>query len=316
MIPLRVRHFWLLLAPAVLIGLVMWPRAGSIAGQSAPAVAMQWAEAQADAPALPGQADSALEVAPEPIAAQAAVTATGIGLDQHDDLFAYASSLQAAAAAGDASANWQLSRVYDYCSGYALDPAGFAADSQWLQQQQDPGIATMLLARQRMAHSCGGFTAADGLSAQQVMQQRLLAAKAGNLAAEAALLAIGQPLQTSAEYRHGLVQRVLDARDPEAYLALAPAMGGAASGDDALRDYVAGDQYAELAWQVAACRLGEECGAHSSLMTGYCANGGICSQDASQDFEKFVFDAAISRQGAARMTQMIYTLVDGGEVKS
>ncbi|MEE7567266.1 hypothetical protein HH297_13110, partial [Xanthomonas sp. Kuri4-3] len=89
-----------------------------------------------------------------------------------------------------------------------------------------------------------------------------------------------------------------------------------ASGDDALQGYVAGDQFAELAWQLAACRLGLACGAQSALMTSYCANGGICSQDDSQDFVSFVFDAAVPRQGAGKMDEMVKTLVNGSGVQS
>ncbi|HBK47466.1 MAG TPA: hypothetical protein DDZ67_13745, partial [Xanthomonadaceae bacterium] len=72
------------------------------------------------------------------------------------------------------------------------------------------------------------------------------------MAAEAALLTLGQPLDNSTAYKRNLVERVLASRDPEAYLAISPAMGASASGEDAFRGYVAGDQFAELAWQLAA----------------------------------------------------------------
>lgn len=208
-----------------------------------------------------------------------------------------------------------LSRVYDYCSAYAGDPAAYAADNRWMATQSDPGMAAMLAARMRVADRCAGFTAADGLNAQAVLLQRTRAAQAGSLAAEAALLALGRPLEDSPGYRRGLVERVLAARDPEAYLALSPAMGIAASGDDAYLGFVAGNQYAELAWQIAACRLGLDCGADSALMTAYCANAGICSRIPGQDFGAFVLDAAVPRQGAEKMDEMVETLVEGSGVK-
>ncbi|HBK47467.1 MAG TPA: hypothetical protein DDZ67_13750, partial [Xanthomonadaceae bacterium] len=71
-----------------------------------------------------------------------------------------------------------------------------------------------------------------------------------------------------------------------------------------------------LAWQLAACRLGLECGAQSALMTSYCATAGICSQDGSQDFASFVFDAAVPRQGAQRVDEMVNMLVNGSGVGS
>lgn len=46
-------------------------------------------------------------------------------------------------------------------------------------------------------------------------------------------------------------------------------------------------------------------------MTSYCANGGICSQGASQDFATFELDAAIPRQGARQVDDMVSLLVKG-----
>jgi hypothetical protein len=44
------------------------------------------------------------------------------------------------------------------------------------------------------------------------------------------------------------------------------------------------------------------------LMTSYCANGGICSKDPGQDFESFVYDAAVPRQSEGRMNQLVDSL--------
>lgn len=308
----RARNLWLLLAPAVLLAAAWWQRGLSPdpaetgpdeAGRAAPAL-------RSPSPSLRRESGRAGGVGTGlPLGART-------GLEAEADLYRYAQRLADRAAGGDADADWMLSRVYDYCAGYALDPAGYLADSQWIARRAGAGTAAMLAARARLASRCAGFTPQDGLSAPRVLAQRLQAARAGSLAAEAALLAAGQPLDSSSAYKRNLVERVIASRDPEAYLALSPAMGARASGDDAYRDYVAGDQYAELAWQVAACRLGLACDPGGTLMTSYCANGGICSQDDAQDFESFVYDAAVPRQGAGRMDELITTLVKGEEVKS
>ena len=122
---------------------------------------------------------------------------------------------------------------------------------------------------------------------------------------------MGAPLQDDMDYRRGLVERVQASRDPDAFVALSPAMGVAASGDVALVDTVAGTQASELAWQLAACDLGLDCSANGALMTEYCANGGICARDARQDFSSFVRDAAVPRQGAEEIDRMKKTLVEG-----
>ena len=225
------------------------------------------------------------------------------------DLFAYAQRLRWQADTGNVEARWMLSRVYDYCSPYANDPGGYQLDNNVLAGMGQRASAAMASARERVATRCGGFVASDGLGYSLVFQQRRQAAQGGSLAAEASLLADGQPLQNDEDYRRELVQRVRDSHDPEAYMALAPAMGVRASGDHAMVDMVAGEALSELAWRVAACELGMPCGADSVLMNSFCANGGICSEDASQDFTDFVYDAAVSRQGAEKMTEWVERLI-------
>ncbi|HVJ36770.1 MAG TPA: hypothetical protein VM687_03080 [Stenotrophomonas sp.] len=312
----RARPLLLLLAPVALLAAVWWHRAGW-----QPSAGFGLAHAPTEIGAT--TAARPLPTAPRR-ANESQGTAVNLGLpldrrsgfDSERDLYRYAQRLSAAADAGDAEAGWMLSRVYDYCAAYAQDPAGYAADSTALAGQALPGAATLYEARQRLQARCTGFIAQDALTASRILAQRTDAARAGNLAAEAALLSLGRPLQSTAEYRRDLVQRVLDSRDPEAYLAVSGAMGAGASGDDAYRGFVAGDQYAQLAWQLAACRLGLACDAGSNLMTSYCANGGICSNDASQDFPSFVLDAAVPRQSADKMDEMVNTLVSGTGVRS
>jgi hypothetical protein len=88
-------------------------------------------------------------------------------------------------------------------------------------------------------------------------------------------------------------------------------MGIAGSGQEAYLGSVSGTQLSELAWLLAACRLGNACGPGSVLMTSYCANGGICSRDSSQDFNTFVLDAGVPRQGADNLNLMVDSLMSG-----
>ncbi|OAX88799.1 hypothetical protein A7D16_09715 [Xanthomonas nasturtii] len=298
----RARHLWLLLAPAALAAAGWW----HVRAQPAEHAAHRSVAVSASTAHLSGVTTPQHAFAEHGTALQLPYRDA---VEAQPDLYRYAQQLLQQVRAGDAQAGWRLSRVYDYCAPYAASPSGYAADSAWIAAQPTPGVVAMHAARERVAQRCAGFAPADGLSARVVAQQRQAAARAGSLAAEAAMLALGEPLQASPGYKRALVQRVLASRDPEAYLALAPAMGARASGDDSLQGYVAGDQFAELAWQVAACRLGLDCSADSTLVTSYCANAGICSRDAAQDFVSFVFDAAVPRQGADRVDEMVDKLV-------
>ncbi|WP_282294893.1 hypothetical protein [Stenotrophomonas sp. PS02289] len=304
---------WLLVVPALaLLGVVGYRAGGRVL---APAD-----HAEVTAAELPAAASTAV-FHPQDLARQLITmerpnaVPSGLPLDIRadiegdTDLFAYAQRLRQQAAEGNAEARWMVSRVYDYCALYAMDPGGYQLDNHLLSSMGMNSSAPIVEARERVARRCGGFVAADGLGRKLILTQRLQAAQAGNLAAEAALMADGQPLQPTSEYRRGLVERVLDSRDPEAFMALSPAMGQRAAGDAALEGLVAGDQFSELAWRLAACELGMACGPDSVLMNNFCANGGICSQDSGQDFSGFVYDAAVSRQGAGKMKTLVEELI-------
>ena len=118
-----------------------------------------------------------------------------------------------------------------------------------------------------------------------------------------------QPLQGGDDYRRDLVQRVLDSQDPVAYLAIAPAMGTVGSGRRDTLGEVSGSDLSEIAWRIASCRLGMDCSPDGSMMTSYCVNGGICSQDESQDFTTFARDAGVPRQGVDNVDEMVGTLL-------
>ncbi|MFD1295385.1 hypothetical protein ACFQ4Q_01905 [Lysobacter gummosus] len=230
--------------------------------------------------------------------------------EQAPDLYAYAQTLRSRADAGEPEAIWLLTRVYDYCANYSNAPVDYGNDTRTIDAMKMRSSAAMAAARTRVSQRCARFAPEDNLSYSMIVIKRTEAAKAGSLPAEASLLAAGKPLENTEEYLQNLVDRVVRSKDADAYSALAPGMGIAANGRTAGFGYnrVAGTQFAELAWQLAACKLGQDCGPKGSLMTSYCANGGICSQDPQQDFASFVYDAAIPRQGADVVQEMVDSL--------
>lgn len=229
------------------------------------------------------------------------------------DLFDYAQRLVPAVRSGDAEATWLMSRVADYCAGYANDPAGFARDTRLLAGMDLPAAPAMTEARDRLGARCRRFSASDGLSPSFVRQLRLSAAQAGSLVAEAELLAMDRPLATDDAYERGLVDRIGRSGDADAFGALANE-AGAFDWLASIEPDIA-PQYRSLVLQLAACRLGKECGPGSTLMTSYCVNGGICSRNPEQGFEEFVYDAAIPRQSAEMVRSAVAALVDrfGGQ---
>ncbi|WP_368564169.1 hypothetical protein [Pseudoxanthomonas sp. UTMC 1351] len=257
----------------------------------------------------PAQAAAAASLRAAKSAAAGRALSARVEFEHANDLYAYARSLAGRERAGDPEALWLVSRVHEYCMGYAMNPAGYAGDTRAMAELRFPNTAALVTARERVSRRCARFLPSDNLSPRFIVARRKEAAEAGSVAAEASLLAMGTPLSDSGDYKKDLVQRVLISRDPEAYVAISPAMGIAASEDvDSFGD-VSGTALTELAWVVAACQLGQECGPDSTLMTTYCANGGICSRNSSQDFNAFVLDAGVPRQGADKLEEMVDTLL-------
>lgn len=276
---------------------------GASAPRPVPAVRDQPAPVQATRPVPTASVH-------RPLAARRA-DALAAAFERAPDLYALSRDLAPAVMAGDADALWVNSRIHDYCAGYAASPAGYARDTGVLARLDGRRAAALRAARERVAQRCGRFAPVDALTVAGVIRQREDAALAGHLAAEASLLALEVPLDDSPEYLRDLVERVHRSGDAEAFAALSPGMGVAASGRTAFAGLVAGTPLAELAWQLAACRQGLDCGPRSALMTQYCASGGICARDATQDFEGFVYDAAIPRQGAEELEDMVDALLQG-----
>jgi hypothetical protein len=267
-----------------------------------------------EAGAIPSQMDEASPppatyLRPVALRPASALSPLRRGFEESPDLFAYSRELIARAAAGDADAMWLLSLVQDYCAGFAADPAGYAQDTRVIAKLGLSGGAAMLSARERVQRRCARFVPQDGFSLPVIINQRMQAARAGSLAAEAALFAMDRPLEAGDDYRRDLVQRVLDAGDPFAFAAIAPAMGSVGSGRSETLGDVSGNELSEIAWRIASCKLGMDCSPAGSMMTNYCVNGGICSQDETQDFSTFARDAGVPRQGEDNVEEMVGTLL-------
>jgi hypothetical protein len=300
----RTKSMTLLLAAATVLAVAGWYRGTVDVGRT-------------DARVVESLRDEAASLRPasnRPNFAASDRSDTRVDFEGSSDLYAYLHSLRAREAAGDPQALWNASRVLDYCNAYASNPAGYARDSRAIQAMKGAATSAMAAARDRVSQRCRRFVPEDGFSISALRDKRTEAARAGSLSAEAALLTMGEPLLAGDDYAQGLVQRVLNSADPDAYLAISSAMGIAASGRSEAFGRISGSQYSELAWQLAACRLGADCSAGGALMTSYCANGGICSRDASQDFYTFVLDAAVPRQGADTLNEMVDTLLSDSGV--
>jgi hypothetical protein len=308
---MRRRLRWPLAAAVVVLAALSLWRVGP-GPVSSPLPAADDAGTQTSLPALanPGGARATTALPAQLRAPSSSASASRWQFDRADDLYALARAITPAVAEGEPEAVWTMSRIVDTCAAYAADPDGYARDSAQLAGMRLPAAATVQAARERLQARCRRFVPADGLSGQAALRLRRQAARAGHLVAEAELLGMGQPLEPGEDYAQDLVARVRDSADAEAFRGLSPAMTGR-TGVALFAVHDIAPQYGALVWQLAACRLGLDCGPDSALMTAYCIHGGICSRDPRQGFEEFVYDAAVPRQSADLVRRMVEALVRG-----
>lgn len=251
----------------------------------------------------PVQADSQMRPTPEeqPI---------GASNRQGVDLFSEVTSLLPKSEAGDAQASYQIATAYEECWQYASNPSGFESDLKLKASVRKDLAPKLQSAGASVARRCGRFVGHDiGPVAVRAMLER--AAKQGSIAANARLFAeSAAKSQVSGSDLQANVDRVLASRDPEALAALAPAMGRLSEGTQStIAPYPAGNDLAEAAWNVAACRLGRNCGSSSPAVIGMCLTGGINCE--LRDMETFYTQAVLPPAEAAKLGQLVNILVQG-----
>lgn len=192
-----------------------------------------------------------------------------------DNLFAFAQDLKIRSAAGDSGATWLLTRIYDYCAGFAHDPQAYNSGTEALAGIIPADKFRLYRAsRNRVAANCKGFAAADIPTNHQLLEMRVDAARQGNLAAQAAQLGSSSKDPT---YAAKLTREILRANDPEALFALSEALPSSEAAVKAAFPTAASSLEANYAMQLLACKAGMDCSASGWLMTALCANGGMCS---------------------------------------
>jgi hypothetical protein len=240
------------------------------------------------------------------------IVGSASSFEQADDLYALDGNLLASKSADSL---WLRSKIANYCAPYGLNPVGFTADTEILAQHAKAANPEAIkTARTRIAHRCRGFNipgAAENFKRNTLLAHKVRAAKAGNLAAEAALLSDNSPLSANPAYIKELIDRVIESKDPDAFLSLSTAMGVRASGEERFFGAFSGTENASLAWQLAACRTGLDCSNSGAIMTMYCVNGGMCTTDAN--LESLFFNHLVSPAQARDIREITSQILSQGK---
>lgn len=227
--------------------------------------------------------------------------------ERSDDLYAL---MDAHARSNSAESLWLISKIADYCAEFGRNPTGYVSDSQLEHVVSSADPKSYQAARLKVSHRCRGFVAGeakDDITHAALLVHKTRAARAGSLAAEAALLSQRAPLSADTEYLKNVVRRVLDSMDPDAYAALSMAMvDGRLS--PLIQEEMSGlidGQNGIYAWYLAACRLGLDCTRNGALMTRLCTETFFCRQES---FERMVFNQELSLVESEKIRRMVLIL--------
>ena len=234
-------------------------------------------------------------------------------MSRSDDL--YALMLQYAKS-DDPVALWKVAKIAEYCAEFGRNPKAFEAGTQAALSYTTVNKKMYQAARQSIAHQCRMFAAVeaqDDIAENSLLAHFTRAAKAGSVAAEAALLARRAPLSADDSYIRSVLDKTLRSRDPDAYVSIATV-----AVDSRLRSLaeaqikgVTGDQGGIYAWYLAACHFGLDCTQSGALMTKLCSDAFLCGIS----LEQMVFNQELSLAEADRIRRMTSIIINGKNQK-
>ncbi|MGO4221002.1 hypothetical protein AB4Y64_03985 [Lysobacter sp. TAF61] len=248
--------------------------------------------------------------------------ASGSGLDNaqapsgspnvQTDLANLTATLYPRSEGGDGNASQQIASAYQECWLYAMNPIGFTEDMR-NRGKLRPDLATKIAqASEITSDRCDGFAGKKiGPSAINAMLER--AARQGNMAARTELFVQNAILKgaTSEQIKSAAVD-VLASGDPDAFAAIAPLMGAPSAGDlQALQPIPAGSPVSEAAWNIAACRLGRQCGPDSRAVLQMCLGGGINCE--LRDIQSFYEQVVLPPADIPKLRQLVGLLTQGAK---
>lgn len=218
-------------------------------------------------------------------------SATRAQLDFHtrfetsNDLYGLFQELHGLADANDPQAIVALADIEDECRAFVLsggiDGRMTIPELAAKKKPVDRGFVDGL--RQRTQSRCGRFNKSDFPTSEQERESLKLAAKNGSMAAQAELLSSLGPSSKDIpdEAFADSVHQILSSGEADAIFRLSGAM--LIDGREKVLDVPSGSPVAAAAYEIAACRLGVDCGTNSRILANVCFNTGSCGEYSSYE---------------------------------
>ncbi|MEA9577375.1 hypothetical protein VC218_00115 [Xanthomonas nasturtii] len=198
----------------------------------------------------------------------ASATSTQIDLDFHET--------KHKAESGDPVAQRKLAQMYERCIMYSQSPQNFRGLMALFAKQDVEHAKRYAEVAERVSHYCDSIDGGKPIPSEAYQLWYAEAARRGDVIAQIKVATTVEHQPNEETYR-ALVAKAFESRDPEAIFAIGNMLSLAKTSVD-LGSYASqmGGDYAEHAWELAACRAGAACGYGSYRMDAACSSG-MCS---------------------------------------
>ncbi|MCC8537324.1 hypothetical protein ACDH70_18445 [Xanthomonas axonopodis pv. poinsettiicola] len=180
------------------------------------------------------------------------------------------------AESGDPVAQRQLAEMYERCFLHNLSPDNFTSTMKMYAEADKANASRYYATGKRFSHYCNSIDSGKMIPLVAPQLWYAEAAKRGDLLAQIKVASAPDSQTDEATYR-SLVARAFESKNPDAIFAIGDMLSMAKTSVD-LGNYrqEAGGEYADFAWEIAACRAGKNCGTGSFRMDAACLNG-LCN---------------------------------------
>ncbi len=224
------------------------------------------------------------------------------------NLFHQYRTLKQRADAGDAVAQRLVAQIFVDCAYIYDHPLKFTA----LQLSDIPANSPESMsidAHRALQQNCAQVEGGARVTLEDAQHWYEKAAENGDLAAWAIVNMLRHP-PLSADEAKRFFDDVIASKDPVAVFAYGNVMGGPVTEN-------LGEGYGplvsnatSLAWMLAACRMGMDCGPESPLVTNYCLHHHVCGKGDYEQAMKSEMESEADREALDRQIEAVLAILE------
>lgn len=215
------------------------------------------------------------------------------------------------AEAGDAIAQRHLSEMYEDCWPYNLNPEKHFSGLDQLSDMRPESKPYLQKIKVQMRTFCNTVNNGQPIPWDSYKPWRKRGAQSGDLTSKIRVSSFADQPPTAKEFQ-SLFEQVSESGDPSAMFEFGTLAGRNQEWSGPKGNYALAGEYAQHAWQIAACRRGLNCSASSRLMRNVCIGMMMCQY---HSYENFLYSEAIP-QGARKEIEKRITMINEEFIQS